>query len=162
MKIIPLSKGQEAIVCDCHYDLVKDFKWHYAAKGYAAHSTYIGPDPNKKGKYIRSCVYMHQAILGAKGIDHRDGNRLNNQCSNLRPATQSQNLYNKSKQSNNTSGYKGVNWHIQTKKWRASITVNGKQKHLGLYITSELAAQAYNEIALKHHGEFAKLNKLPL
>jgi len=31
---------------------------------------------------------------------------------------------------------------------------------LGYYITKEEAAQAYNEAALKYHGEFALLNKI--
>lgn len=29
MRIIELTQGKETRVCDCHYNLVKDFKWHF-------------------------------------------------------------------------------------------------------------------------------------
>lgn len=32
----------------------------------------------------------------------------------------------------NSSGYRGVSWHKQTKKWRAYIKMNGKQIYIGL------------------------------
>lgn len=32
--------------------------------------------------------------------------------------------------------------------------------HLGLYFTQEEAAKAYNNGAIKYHGEFARLNLL--
>jgi hypothetical protein len=59
---------------------------------------------------------------------------------------------------NNTSGYKGVDWHPQTQKWRASITINRQRKSLGLFHKKEDAALAYNESAPIYHGEFARLN----
>ena len=45
-------------------------------------------------------------------------------------------------------------------KYRAFINVDGKQKYLGVFSSDRDAAIAYNEAAVKHHGEFANLNKI--
>lgn len=42
--------------------------------------------------------------------------------------------------------------------WRATISVNGKPLHLGVYRTEEEAAEAYDVAAKRHYGEFASLN----
>jgi hypothetical protein len=62
----------------------------------------------------------------------------------------------------NTSGFKGVIWHKQSKKWYARITLNYKRIDLGLFKDKIQAAIAYNEAAIKYHGEFARLNKIQL
>ncbi len=93
-------------------------------------------------------------------IDHIDGNRNNNFIENLRLATFSQNSNNYKKPKNNTSGYKGVSWKKQNNKWLVQITVNNKRVYIGYFIDLLTAAKAYNEAALKYHGEFAKLNKV--
>jgi len=107
---------------------------------------------------------LHKVIAMRKGlkgeIDHHDQNSLNNKRNNLRPCTRSQNLANGRRQSNNTSGFRGVSWHEGGGKWRAYITVNGKRKHLGLYCYKTTAARAYNKAAVKYFGEFAVLNKI--
>lgn len=64
---------------------------------------------------------MHQLVKGRpkKNIDHKDGNGLNNQKSNLRTCTQSQNCANaKLIQSNNTTGYRGVFFEKKKKLYR--------------------------------------------
>ena len=45
------------------------------------------------------------------------------------------------------SKYVGVNWNKQMKKWRATITINGKNKSLGLYHDEKEAARMYDEQA---------------
>jgi hypothetical protein len=102
---------------------------------------------------------MHRAILeGAPQVDHIDGDGLNNQRSNLRPATQAQNMANSRKYSTNTSGFKGVGWHKAAKKWRADITFDYKTRYLGLFPTAEDAARAYDSAAKSLFGVFACLN----
>jgi hypothetical protein len=110
----------------------------------------------------RRLYYAHQVIwLLVYGrpcprIDHRDGDPTNNRLSNLRPASASQNGANAGAK---TSGYKGVWWTAG--RWRAGIKVKRKAIHLGYFDTPEAAAQAYDEAALRHFGEFAKLNFPP-
>ena len=93
-------------------------------------------------------------------IDHIDGNGLNNAFSNLREATSSQNSANMKLRSDNTSGYKRAScWPSKKnpKKFQAHISVNGKQKHLGLFETAEEAHLAYSAAARQHFGEFARM-----
>jgi hypothetical protein len=61
-------------------------------------------------------LYMTGAWPAAD-IDHINLNRADNRWCNLREATRSRNNANTRKPSNNTSGYKGVNWHVKSRKW---------------------------------------------
>jgi hypothetical protein len=90
-------------------------------------------------------------------IDHINGIRDDNRWINLRTATRQENCYNRGKQLNNKSGYKGVSWNNSRSKWVAQIVINGKKKHLGLFIAKEQAYYSYCEAAKKFHGEFANI-----
>lgn len=52
---------------------------------------------------------------------------------NCRWATKREQVLNRGKQTNNTSGHTGVTWNKVAKKWQASIRVNGKYVYLGVY-----------------------------
>ena len=91
-------------------------------------------------------------------VDHKDLIRTNNKWLNLRLATRSQNVANRLKQSNNTSGFKGVSWHSQYKKWFAQLVKNGELVFAKPFQDKIKAAKAYDKAALKYFGEFANLN----
>lgn len=109
-------------------------------------------------------VYIHRLIMERvtgrplerkESIDHINRNPLDNRRCNLRIATQSQNSGNRIIRSiDNKSGYKGVDFIERLNRWRA--TVGGK--HIGLFGTPEEAAHAYDAMAIKRYGEFARLN----
>ena len=65
------------------------------------------------------------------------------------------------KQSNNTSGYKGVHWDKRRSRWVPQICVNGRKPYLGYFTNPEDAAKAYIEAAKRLHGEFAKFEEIP-
>jgi hypothetical protein len=118
-----------------------------------------------KTTYLRSCVrrgvyiYFHRIVIipeKGKDIDHIDGNGLNNIKSNLRICTHAQNLFNRGKNKNNTSGFKGVVWYPRTSKWKAQIMYQRKMFHIGLFSTPEEASEAYKNRAIQLFGEFAK------
>jgi len=95
-------------------------------------------------------------------VDHLDGNKLNNQRSNLRICTQVENGANRGKNKNNTSGFKGVSFighgRNLAKTWRANLRHNGSTENLGNYATPEEAAQAYNAAVIKYLDPHAYLN----
>ena len=66
-------------------------------------------------------------------IDHKDRNKLNNQSSNLRYVSLSQNQMNSGKRLNTSSKFKGVCWDKRSKVWKAQIGVNKTKLHLGYY-----------------------------
>lgn len=87
-------------------------------------------------------------------IDHINGIKDDNRLVNLRMATASENLMNVAIRVDNTSGFKGVSWQKHIKKWRARGRINGKDYHLGYFLTTKEASLAYQSFAKQHHGEF--------
>jgi hypothetical protein len=140
-----------ALVDDEDYAAASEVKWR-PLKTAAGHTyAYTGK------------ILLHRLVTKApKGliVDHIDGDGLNNQKSNLRLCTHSQNKAWGTAKSrpNNTSGYRGVLYH--GKKWSARIRVNYTRHVLGSFDTKEAAALAYNEAALKHFGPYARLNNI--
>ncbi len=71
--------------------------------------------------------------FGDKIIDHIDRDKTNNNINNLRLIELKYNSFNMTLAKNNKSGFTGVYWHEKTKRWRATITENGKNIYLGIY-----------------------------
>lgn len=89
-------------------------------------------------------------------LDHRNRNRDDNSIDNLRQASQSQNLANTEKRSNNTSGYKGVSKLRGREKWIATIKVLGRSKYLGTFDSPSVAHVAYSSAMKNAFGDFAR------
>jgi hypothetical protein len=98
---------------------------------------------------------MHYGIMPER-IDHIDGNKENNRINNLRECTASQNSQNRGRQSNNTSGVKGVCWRKKSGKWHAQIMSKGVFMHLGFYTDIDAAAEAVRAARAEHHKDFAR------
>lgn len=88
-------------------------------------------------------------------IDHINRDSSDNRFNNLRKASYAENNRNRSMSRNNTSGYKGVNWHKHKNKWRAEIKVNNKAITLGYFENVKDANIAYTLAVKKYHGQFA-------
>ena len=72
--------------------------------------------------------------------------------------TKQQNRMNRTAYKKNKSGYKGVYWYAEKKKWLASIRFNKKSIYLGLYENKIDAALAYDQKAKELFCEFAYQN----
>lgn len=162
MKMIPLTRGKVALVDDADFEATNAFKWHAmrTAPGvyYAARTQY---DLVTKKK---SMVLMHRQIMNPpKGVDvdHEHRDRLDNQKSNLRLCSRSQNLaaiptLGRWRGRVKTCKFRGVAKHSSG--WTAQISVQGKKKHLGCFSLPEDAARAYDAAARERSGEFATVN----
>jgi hypothetical protein len=89
-------------------------------------------------------------------VDHKDGNTLNYRWSNLRSATNSQNIHNSKIRKDNKSGVKGVCWDASHKAWRVQISDGKRQLKLGRFKNLEDASKVAEEKRLALHGEFAR------
>ena len=101
-------------------------------------------------KYHRVVYWIHNPEWDIddncrdNSIDHIDRNPLNNSIENLRVTTHSQNMWNQD--------CKGYSFNKSSGKYCAQIVVNGKHKHLGLFVSEDEARQAYlNAKAIHHH-----------
>jgi len=151
----------EILIDDEDYEKIKDYKWcvHYQ---HNVNNFYVVR--MKKDEFgIYRTIFLHRLITNchkALVVDHINHNTLDNRKENLRICTRSQNGRNRKISKNKSSKYKGVNFHKGNMKWQAMIRFNDQHKYLGIFENEEDAAKAYNEAAVKYHGEFALLNIL--
>ena len=105
---------------------------------------------------------MHRLVMNATNpeivIDHINGDTLDNRKANLRFATVAQNAQNRNKVKGCSSKYLGVTYHKRDERWQTQVRHNGKRHYVGLYLTEEEAARAYDIKAKELHKEFARLN----
>lgn len=112
----------------------------------------------KYGKILGRGYYAHRIVwLLCTGewpedqIDHINGDGSDNRIENLRPVSMSQNSKNKRTPENNTSGHIGVCWRSKLNRWSAQISVNRRQKHLGLFEKLEDAIAARKTAEAQHN-----------
>lgn len=91
-------------------------------------------------------------------IDHINTSKVDNRISNLRECTLEQNNWNMPLSSKNSSGYKGVTYNKNAKKWVAQISVGNVNRYLGLYGCPTAAWFAYCREAKKLRGEFVRVS----
>lgn len=157
---IAIGKGFFALVDDSDYEWLNQWKWRLTNTGYAVRRQWLGRD--ESGGCHEKLIRMHRLIVAAPPeleVDHIDGNKLNNQRSNLRLATSQQNNFNfPIRKDKRHSRYKGVSRVWDGKKFRSHISINGKTKHLGCFTDEVEAAKAYDAAAVELFGEYARLN----
>lgn len=158
MKSILMGNGMSVLVDDGDFEELSKWNWtaHFHRSGGGWYS--------ERNAGNNKTILMHRQIMKViKGmiVDHKDRNGLNNQRSNLRIATRSQNNANRRASINSrTSKFLGVAYEKDRKKWTARIRKDWKGYRLGSFDTEVEAARAYNAAATIFHGEFANLNKL--
>ena len=143
-------KNKYVLVDDEDFILLNNIRW-YAVKSERTFYCYA----KINGKPIQMHTFLVNPPKGFE-VDHKDQNGLNNCKINLRVATKSQNQANR--KTKGKCGYKGISPHRL--RFMAKIKIGQKQVYLGLFKTPQEAAQAYDEAAVKQHGEFALTNKM--
>jgi hypothetical protein len=157
-RTVELSRGLVAVVDDDDYERVAALNW-YASPARGTSQPYarsnMSPDRATRG------IDMQRFIMCASPgqvVDHRDGDTLNNQRSNLRITNFFGNSRNRRSKNMRNGGFKGVYPAKSGSRWRAKIVVCSRQLYLGTFGDPVVAARAYDSAALQHFGEFAALN----
>jgi len=158
MKKISLTRGMSAQVDDGLFEWLNTYKWYALSNNCG--NFYAARDVRFAGQ--RKTVLMHRVVLRGVGIldgEHKDGNGLNNQLDNFRPATRSQNHANRKRlRKDKSAPFRGVSLCKRAGKYSAQISIENKKKHLGLFSDPTVAAHAYDKAARKQFGAFANLN----
>lgn len=153
MKVILTNRGDKVLVDDADFDFLSGIKWCSSKRKDTSYA-----HSNKAPR-----IYMHRLLLKVTDktlfVDHIDGNGLNNQRSNLRTCTGSQNNANRVRTQKNTSSkFLGVYFYKKASKWKVAVKKNGIQYYGGMFSDEITAAKAYDSLAKKIHGEFANPN----
>jgi hypothetical protein len=140
------SKHGEKILIDTQdFECVIKHSWCVSKTGYAV--------ANISGKVTK----LHRFLLSVNKnqiIDHINGNPLDNTRINLRICTNAQNTKNNKLSKNASMPYSGIKI-TKSNKYKARITVNFKEIHLGCFNTLDEAICARKNAELKYYGEFA-------
>jgi hypothetical protein len=159
MKSLPLGHGRFAIVDDADFDRCRVLTWHLSP---SSRTSYARTNLKENGRYRTVSLHRFLAGPGAAHIDHRNGDGLDNRRENLRIAGEQLNARNRPKSAGPyLSKYKGVTWSNKRGtwgRWRARITTDEGQKHLGYFVREPDAAHAYDSAARRYFGAFATLN----
>lgn len=107
-------------------------------------------------KFVQShlvCLWFTGRLPASEEeIDHINGYRLDDRPENLRVVNALLNARNHKKHKDNTTGYTGVylNYVTITNPYMASVKVNGKNKHLGVFPTAKDAYEARQAWMVAH------------
>lgn len=158
MKTIPLTQGKVAIVDDEDFEQLSRFKW-YAFRDSSKRQQWRARRQVTIGKKKQRGILMHRQLMGFPPgeVDHKNRDGLDNRRSNLRRATDSQQMSNRiGSHCESKTGFRGVYAHC--KKFQSHIRDGGVHRFLGTFPTKVEAALAYDKAARRIFGEFAVLN----
>jgi len=142
-----------ALVDDEDFECLNQFDWSLSQ---TKSNSYATRHENINNKII--VISMHRTIMNTpKGyeVDHIDHNGLNNQKSNLRNCTRSENCKNRTPRG--SSKYLGV-CKVRGVYYTVQCRLGNGKKYIGCSKDEITAAKMYDEAAKKYHGEFANLN----
>lgn len=142
-----------ALVDDEDADVVASFDWRCIEP----HPGYLYVAAKQNGR----TVYLHRVVMNArKGecVDHLNGDTLDNRRTNLRVCSHAQNMRNRKRSRASKFPYKGIRQRRTGAKFEALIRCDGKKYLLGRFDSAKAAAVAYDDAAIRLHGEFARLN----
>lgn len=105
----------------------------------------------------RLAFFYMNGEFPAEEVDHINGVRSDNRWLNLRLATPSENMRNRSVMRNNKLGIKGVSYHKASGKFMAQARVKGKVFYLGVHESPDAASAAYVAFIKANHGQFARI-----
>jgi hypothetical protein len=132
---VSLSNGGCVAIDDADLIIVSPYSW------YSINSK-AGVRYAKTGTNVR----MHRLILGVTDssvvVDHINGDGLDNRRGNLRAISVSDNVKNRQQSRNPSNKCPGV-WR-EKGKWRACLTIDYRQQHLGFFERHDDAVAAVN------------------
>jgi hypothetical protein len=122
------------------------------------HAGYYRVGIDRKKYLLHRLIFLYHKGYLTQGmeIDHINMEKTNNRIDNLREVTRAQNSYNTRKSATNVTGVKGVAWCKTKKKYKVTVSLNGKNIHLGYFDDLKEAEAAAIAGRKELHGDFAR------
>lgn len=150
VKEIELQNGLKVLVDDEDFERVNEFYWNIARSGSIKNKNNL-----TLSRFITNIKKQDKCL-----VFHKNGDKFDFTRGNLLVGDSSRKQRYMRGQKESSSKYKGVNWDKKSHKWRASITIKGKTKYLGLYGSEDGAARAYNKAVLDYYDGDGLMNVL--
>jgi len=154
------GKGKYTIVDDDVYQSLMDNDINCSLSG----EGYVRINIDQKSVRLNRFIVGEENIPKGKQVDHNNGNKLDNRRDNLRVCTAHQNTCNRKGMPSKYSEFKGVcKSGKNTCRARIQVKENGKIKDISRSFKNEIdAAIGYNKMARELHGEYARINTVPV
>jgi hypothetical protein len=108
---------------------------------------------DQKPYLVHRIIYLMLTGEYPECVDHIDGDSMNNNINNLRPATKKQNRWNCRSNNGSQTGVKGV--YVDGKKYKALVSANGERYYLGMYDTIEQAKVVVDKKYIELQSEYS-------
>lgn len=160
MREIHLTNSNKvALVSEEDYDKIREYSWREHIPKNKKTTYAVTGHPSSCNRW-----FMHEMVIGvASGRNvthHLNEDGLDNRRENLVTVTSATNTAASTLKKTSISGYRGVYLDRRRGKWTASISHNGRQKHLGNFSSAEDAAKVYDKAATSQFGQFARTNNV--
>jgi hypothetical protein len=132
--------------------LLNEHRWRLNNYGYV-----VRYEGGTRCKTPIKAYLLHRVIVGAQPgqiVDHINGDKLDNRRENLRICSHAENMRNRRKHKNNTTGYPNV--ERRGGKYLARVRVNGKTHKKCGFDTPEAAYEHSKAMVAALHGQFSK------
>lgn len=165
MPTIRTNKGNKIFFDKEDYSKLANINWEEGYSTAGKKVSVIKRRYTKNGKRITQSIARYLLGDEHESIDHINRNIFDNRKKNLRICTHQQNSCNRTRKNGNK--YRGVYFEKRRANrksgnaYRAIVVYHQKPYYAGYFPTEVEAAEAYNKLAIKLHGDFAYLNKLP-
>jgi hypothetical protein len=142
-------------------DFVRVSQQSWWARKYGRRTYAVGHAVKPDGSFTK--CYLHRVILGLTDrkikTDHKDGDGLNCLRSNLRACSNQQNSSAfRQLKIGKTSRFRGVSWKTDKQRWVVQLRYFYLHIYGGLFTDEIEAAKAYDALAARYFGSFARLN----
>lgn len=157
--VIVLNHGWFAFVDVEDFPKVRHYRWALQVGSSKGRKTYYVFANLPRDHYERGRLLLHRFLLNAPDgmdVDHKDGCGMNNRRGNIRLATRSQNMQNRSRgadKDHKSTGVRNVYLHRATGMLRVQICVDKKTKHYGTFPNTSEGLVSATERALEVRGQ---------